>query len=157
MSAVKIVSTVAVVRSAVRLALTHLPICSGHRSYLDAKRIICFVEIQCILFPIFPVHPIMSCVFILPYCLWKPAHRVRNIVRHRQRRGRQQRQHLQQGRKMTILLSSSPQVNRLSAKEIINRQGNGICPMEQAVTGIDILEQALEAVWDKCRKLNITM
>lgn len=58
---------------------------------------------------------------------------------------------------MTILLSSSPQVNRLSAKEIIKRQGNGTCPMEQAVTGIDILEQALEAVWDKCRKLNITM
>lgn len=40
-------------------------------------------------------------------------------------------------------------------KEIINRQGNGICPMEEAVTGIDIPEQALEAVREKCRKLNI--
>ena len=45
----------------------------------------------------------------------------------------------------------------VSAKEIINRQGNGICPMEQAVKGIDIPEQALEAVRGKCRKLNITM
>lgn len=45
----------------------------------------------------------------------------------------------------------------VSTKEIINRQGNGICPMEQAVTGIDIPEQALEAVQEKCRKLNITM
>lgn len=36
------------------------------------------------------------------------------------------------------------------AKEIINRKGDGICPMEQAVTGIDIPEQALEAVREKC-------
>ncbi len=35
-------------------------------------------------------------------------------------------------------------------KEIINRKGDGICPMEQAVTGIDIPEQALEAVSEKC-------
>lgn len=43
------------------------------------------------------------------------------------------------------------------AKEIINRKGSGICPMEQAVTGIDVPEQALEAVREKCRKLKITM
>lgn len=42
-------------------------------------------------------------------------------------------------------------------KKIINRKGDAICPMEQAVTGIDIPEQALEAVKEKCRKLNITM
>lgn len=34
----------------------------------------------------------------------------------------------------------------VSAKEIMNREGTGICPMEQAVKGIDIPEQALEAV-----------
>lgn len=42
------------------------------------------------------------------------------------------------------------------AKEIINRKGDGICPMEQAVTGIDVPEQALVAVRERCRKLNIT-
>lgn len=43
------------------------------------------------------------------------------------------------------------------AEEIINRKGDGICPMEQAVTGIDIPKQALRAVMENCRKLNITM
>ena len=42
-------------------------------------------------------------------------------------------------------------------KEIINRKGNGICPMEQAVKGTDTPEQALEAVREKCRQLNITI
>lgn len=42
-------------------------------------------------------------------------------------------------------------------KEIINRKGNGICPMEQAVKGADTPEQALEAVREKCRQLNITI
>lgn len=42
----------------------------------------------------------------------------------------------------------------VSAKEIINRAGNGSCPMEQAVKGIDIPEQALEAIRDQCNKLN---
>ncbi len=41
------------------------------------------------------------------------------------------------------------------AEEIINREGTGICPMEQAVKGIDVPEQALEAVREKCNKLNI--
>ena len=42
-------------------------------------------------------------------------------------------------------------------KEIINRKGNGICLMEQAVKGADTSEQALEAVREKCRQLNITI
>ena len=45
-------------------------------------------------------------------------------------------------------------VYSVSAKEIINRQGNGICPMEQAVKGIDIPEQALKAVRDKVKELS---
>jgi len=40
-------------------------------------------------------------------------------------------------------------------KEIINREGTGICPMEQAVKGVDVPEQALEAVREKCKILNI--
>lgn len=42
-------------------------------------------------------------------------------------------------------------------KEIINRKGNGICPMEQAVKESDTSEQALEAVREKCRQLNIAI
>lgn len=40
----------------------------------------------------------------------------------------------------------------VSAKEIINCKG--ICPMEQAVNGIDIPEQALEAVEEKVRQFS---
>lgn len=38
------------------------------------------------------------------------------------------------------------------AEKIINRRGDGFCPMEQAVTGIDSPGQALEAIREK-RKL----
>lgn len=40
------------------------------------------------------------------------------------------------------------------AKEIINRKGDDICPMEQAVTGIDVPEQALVAVREKIKELS---
>lgn len=41
------------------------------------------------------------------------------------------------------------------AKEIINRKGDGLCPMERAVKGIHNPGQALEAVREECRKLAV--
>ena len=41
------------------------------------------------------------------------------------------------------------------AKEIINRKGDGLCPMERAVQGIHNPGQALEAVREECRKLAV--
>ena len=43
------------------------------------------------------------------------------------------------------------------AENIINRQGNGICPFEAAVLEIDTPEEALTAIRDQMARMNITL
>lgn len=42
-------------------------------------------------------------------------------------------------------------------KHIINRQGTGICPFEEAVLNIQTPEEALTAIREKMEKMNITL
>lgn len=42
-------------------------------------------------------------------------------------------------------------------KNIINRQGTGICPFEEAVLNIQTPEEALTAIREKMEKMNITL
>ena len=42
-------------------------------------------------------------------------------------------------------------------KNIINRQGTGICPFEEAVLDIQTPEEALSAIREKMEKMNITL
>lgn len=42
-------------------------------------------------------------------------------------------------------------------KHIINRQGTGICPFEEAVLNIQTPEEALNAIREKMEKMNITL